>query len=542
MLRVTRVFVVMDVIKMEPEVDRLDLQPYDNTYKTGENEALPEVSSTKRSRKKLPKLQVKGMKTECLDHSCDLTSQMNTEDTQVPVSFAVMKCEGEDSLMSGSSPVFKSEVEEYAFDLDRFQQAQKVEVSSEEDEVLTESIVDVENSVLQEYTGIDGGEDKWTQCGSHRPDGSDITNLSRKKLPKLEVVGLKTECLDHSCDFTSQMNVEDTQVPVSFAVMKCEGGDTLMSVSSPVFKSEVEEYAFDLDRYQKAQKVEVSSEEDEVLTESIVDVENSVLQEYTGIDGGEDKWTQCGSHRPDGSDITNLSTDNAGEMSLRSSTESYLAFARIGLRENPGKNLNQVTCPDRVSNPGHLVLQPDALTVTPQIIIGAATPLFPSCATCRIIIGACSPDTPLFSSCATSQIIIGACSPDTPLFSSCATCRIICPAFFIMCYTSDHHRGLQPRYPAFFIMCYTSDHHRGLQPRYPAFFIMCYMSDHHRGLQPRYPAFYVMCYTSDHHRGLQPRYPSFYIMCYTSDHHRGLEPRYPAFYIMCYTSDHHQGL
>ncbi|KAJ4439435.1 hypothetical protein ANN_07559 [Periplaneta americana] len=53
-------------------------------------------------------------------------------------------------------------------------------------------------------------------------------------------------------------------------------------------------------------------------------------------------------------------------MSPGSSTESYPAFARIGLRENPGKKLNQVTCPDQDSNPGHLVSQPDALTVTPQ--------------------------------------------------------------------------------------------------------------------------------------------------------------------------------
>ncbi|KAJ4451330.1 hypothetical protein ANN_02792 [Periplaneta americana] len=53
-------------------------------------------------------------------------------------------------------------------------------------------------------------------------------------------------------------------------------------------------------------------------------------------------------------------------MSPGSSTESYPAFARIELRENPGKNLNQVTCPDRDSNPGHLVSRPDALTVTPQ--------------------------------------------------------------------------------------------------------------------------------------------------------------------------------
>ncbi|KAJ4431111.1 hypothetical protein ANN_19706 [Periplaneta americana] len=50
-------------------------------------------------------------------------------------------------------------------------------------------------------------------------------------------------------------------------------------------------------------------------------------------------------------------------MSPGSNTENYLAFARIGLRENPGKNLNQVTCPDRDSNPGHLVSRPDALTV-----------------------------------------------------------------------------------------------------------------------------------------------------------------------------------
>ncbi|KAJ4446999.1 hypothetical protein ANN_08987 [Periplaneta americana] len=61
--------------------------------------------------------------------------------------------------------------------------------------------------------------------------------------------------------------------------------------------------------------------------------------------------------------------DNAGEMSPGSSTESYPAFARMGLRENPGKNLNQVTFPYRDSNPGHLVSQPGALTVTPQVVV-----------------------------------------------------------------------------------------------------------------------------------------------------------------------------
>ncbi|KAJ4435874.1 hypothetical protein ANN_18494 [Periplaneta americana] len=38
-------------------------------------------------------------------------------------------------------------------------------------------------------------------------------------------------------------------------------------------------------------------------------------------------------------------------MSPGSNTESYPAFAHIGLRESSGKNLNQITCPDRESNP-----------------------------------------------------------------------------------------------------------------------------------------------------------------------------------------------
>ncbi|KAJ4437708.1 hypothetical protein ANN_17853 [Periplaneta americana] len=50
-------------------------------------------------------------------------------------------------------------------------------------------------------------------------------------------------------------------------------------------------------------------------------------------------------------------------MSPGSNSESYPSFAHIGWRENPGKNLNQVTFPDRESNPGHLVSRLDALTV-----------------------------------------------------------------------------------------------------------------------------------------------------------------------------------
>ncbi|KAJ4436602.1 hypothetical protein ANN_16635 [Periplaneta americana] len=42
--------------------------------------------------------------------------------------------------------------------------------------------------------------------------------------------------------------------------------------------------------------------------------------------------------------------DNAGKTSPGSNTESYPAFAHIGLRENSGKNLDQVYCPHLWSN------------------------------------------------------------------------------------------------------------------------------------------------------------------------------------------------
>ncbi|KAJ4441087.1 hypothetical protein ANN_10937 [Periplaneta americana] len=47
-------------------------------------------------------------------------------------------------------------------------------------------------------------------------------------------------------------------------------------------------------------------------------------------------------------------------MSPRVQHQSYPAFAHIGLRKTR-KNLNQVPCPDRDSNPGHLVSRPDTL-------------------------------------------------------------------------------------------------------------------------------------------------------------------------------------
>ncbi|XP_069669777.1 uncharacterized protein [Periplaneta americana] len=113
----------MDLIKMELEVDPLDLQPHDSTHETEDNKALSEERN-------ILNLQVEGIKTEWVDPS--FTSDINVEDSPVPFSFAAVKCEVEDS------PVLKCEVDEDFFDVGSVQPEQKVEVPSEEDEVFSE--------------------------------------------------------------------------------------------------------------------------------------------------------------------------------------------------------------------------------------------------------------------------------------------------------------------------------------------------------------------------------------------------------------------
>ncbi|XP_069670746.1 uncharacterized protein [Periplaneta americana] len=101
---------------MEPAVELLGSQLHDNRYEMEGNKALSKEGN-------LSHLEVSGMKTECVDQSYDIKSEIKVEDaTPVPISF----------------PVVKSEVDEDLSDVDRVQQEQEVEVSSEEDEVLTE--------------------------------------------------------------------------------------------------------------------------------------------------------------------------------------------------------------------------------------------------------------------------------------------------------------------------------------------------------------------------------------------------------------------
>ncbi|XP_069670269.1 uncharacterized protein PF3D7_1120000-like isoform X5 [Periplaneta americana] len=76
--------------------------------------------------------------------------------------------------------------------------------------------------------------------------------IEEGKLSHLEATGMKAECMDDSCEVKSEIKVEDSPVPMSFAFVK----------------SEVDEDLSDVDRVQQELKEEVPLEEDEVFPES----------------------------------------------------------------------------------------------------------------------------------------------------------------------------------------------------------------------------------------------------------------------------------
>ncbi|XP_069669886.1 uncharacterized protein [Periplaneta americana] len=130
----------MDVIKNEPAVDPLAIQWSDNTD-TDEKKPLSEEGN-------LLDLHVAGIKTERVDHSYDLTSDIKIEETAMPTNFVMTKCKTEEELCH----------------LDTIKDELKVEVTAEENEILTDSFVDIEKTV-SECDGMAGEEDTLTQCG-----------------------------------------------------------------------------------------------------------------------------------------------------------------------------------------------------------------------------------------------------------------------------------------------------------------------------------------------------------------------------------------
>ncbi|KAJ4425919.1 hypothetical protein ANN_27545 [Periplaneta americana] len=77
--------VVMDVIKIESEIDPLALERSNNTDVVEQNSLSQEGNSLD--------LHMTKIKTECMDHSYDLKSEVTFEETSVPFDFAIVKSE-----------------------------------------------------------------------------------------------------------------------------------------------------------------------------------------------------------------------------------------------------------------------------------------------------------------------------------------------------------------------------------------------------------------------------------------------------------------
>ncbi|XP_069672576.1 uncharacterized protein [Periplaneta americana] len=106
--------VVMEEIKMEHGIDTLVIERSNDTD-IEEQKPLSEEGN-------LLDLQVTGIKKENIDHSYDIKSEMTFSETPAPISF----------------PFLKNEVEDKAYQLIKLKEEVKLEVTAEEDEVLTE--------------------------------------------------------------------------------------------------------------------------------------------------------------------------------------------------------------------------------------------------------------------------------------------------------------------------------------------------------------------------------------------------------------------
>ncbi|XP_069669530.1 uncharacterized protein [Periplaneta americana] len=116
----------MEVIKKEPELDPLAIESSD---KTDEDEKKP-LSQ----KENFLDLHVARIKTECVDHSYDLTLKTKVEKTAVATDFVSAKCKAEEELC----------------DLDTVKDELKLEITTEENEILSNSeIVAVLRSNLQ---------------------------------------------------------------------------------------------------------------------------------------------------------------------------------------------------------------------------------------------------------------------------------------------------------------------------------------------------------------------------------------------------------
>ncbi|KAJ4425665.1 hypothetical protein ANN_27861 [Periplaneta americana] len=195
--------VVMDIIKKEPEVDPLAMQWNDETN-TAEKKPIPEEGN-------LLDLHMAGIKAECVDYSYDLTSDIKVEKTPVPTNFVTTICKAE------------------LHDLDTVKDELKLEVTAEENEILTDRFADSNCRPLSsECEGFTHEEHK-SICEASKNSGS-LPNINRlhtdEKRFKRDVCesccmtmgNLKSHILKHTDGMTFKCDISGKcflhQVPV----------------------------------------------------------------------------------------------------------------------------------------------------------------------------------------------------------------------------------------------------------------------------------------------------------------------------------------
>ncbi|KAJ4425873.1 hypothetical protein ANN_27499 [Periplaneta americana] len=232
----------MDVVKMEPEVDPLAIEITNSDM--NEQKTLSQVGN-------VLNLQVTEIKTECMDHSYGLNSEMAFDETPVPINFPVVKSEVEfstvyEAVLGDLVGVHKSTV------------CRVVRNVTYENALLSQDLIKSPNSdrkrfeIQREFSamserlikkirreGVCAGDEKLESPGKKR---SREPLILEGDVLYHRMTQIKVECMDNSYEMT----FDETPVPIDF----------------PIVKYEVEEQACEI-------KLEVTAEEDEVLTQSV---------------------------------------------------------------------------------------------------------------------------------------------------------------------------------------------------------------------------------------------------------------------------------
>ncbi|XP_069669538.1 zinc finger protein 664-like isoform X1 [Periplaneta americana] len=177
----------MDAIKTEPEVDPLTVQSCDDAVKEETNSSPDEGN--------LLDLHVTKIKEECVDDSYNHTSEIKFEEI----------------ILSNNFPIVKSEAEEELCDLDTVKDELKLEVTTEENEILTDSFPDSRDiTISSEYEDIAHKEHK-TVFEATKHSVSSAKNLrayTDEKRSTCDVCGKPYKCSVCGQCFTRSNNLK----------------------------------------------------------------------------------------------------------------------------------------------------------------------------------------------------------------------------------------------------------------------------------------------------------------------------------------------